>query len=107
MVDDVVWTPLRVGDCLVLELIAMQGAALILSRSGRTGHLVMDATTECLPEKSFGRKQLLSWANCQARGTSFSEICREFGWNRSTAERHIAQAKVCVAAKLNGRDKSA
>lgn len=101
--DDLPWTAQRVAECLVFELIAMQGAVLILSRQGRTGYVVLDATTECLAERSLERRQLLSWANCRARGTSFSEVCREFGWSRSTAERHIELAKLCVANRLNGR----
>ncbi len=101
MDDELTWTADLVGDRLIAEIKAMQGGAMILSRAGRTGYPVLDATSDVLRQRSLERKQLLSWANCQACSTSFSEICREFGWPRSSTERHMAQVKSVIAAWLN------
>ncbi len=101
MDEESTWTAERVGECLVEEIRAMQGGAMILSHNGVTGYSVLDATSHCLRQSSLERKQLLSWANCQARDTSFSEICREFGWPRSSTERNMARVKAVIAAWLN------
>jgi len=58
---------------------------------------------EILGRESRDRKYLLAWANSEAQGHSFREICREFGWPRTTAERGRDHGADILALELRSR----
>ncbi len=53
---------------------------------------------------SLRRRKLLAWARASAGGPAVRELCREFGWSRSSFERVRRAALEEVAAGLR-RDK--
>jgi hypothetical protein len=52
-------------------------------------------------------QQLMQWARAVAKGESVSELCRTWGWSRSSLEQHIETAARKIAGYLNKRQVAA
>jgi hypothetical protein len=100
------WSLTLVEERLVAAFREMQGRAVfspcpsvILPMPGRRleGLELIALCQTVLGRQSRESKALLTWARAQAGGPSLSDVCEEFGWNRSTIEaaRRRGAARVC------------
>lgn len=112
MPDDA-WTPERVAECLVEAFRSMQGVAIRAHRGrvepvagGRIeGAELLAIVGEAIRDEY--RLQLLTWANCRAKGEPLSEVLVHFrgrpGWSRSAFERNREFSLRRVADFINQR----
>lgn len=111
MAEDAFWTPQLVGAHLTQAFRVVPHHA-VYSRGGQFGGLAGDPAAAAAAEafswgprflRDYPRPKLLlfTWARCRAQSESWSDLCRERGWNRSTAELGRQRAAAVIAGGLN------
>jgi hypothetical protein len=106
------WTAERVKARLVALFAARPGMVVVALSQDRFDVLhpgpisdigVLDAASVLFGSRSVEFQQLLQWARCTAAAGSVSELCRTWGWSRSSFDEHIEMAARKIASYLNKR----
>lgn len=105
------WTPERVASKLErafrehvnVSVFSPRANTFVLADGslGPTPLEIVGLTAEYLKRDGRLRTELLAWARARAGGPSFSDVCRQLGWDERSARRHAKRACKLLAFYFN------
>jgi hypothetical protein len=105
MPANMIWTERLVAERMVQAYRLVPGYPVMSAAgacgAGEAGAAVALCWTDRFVRDPWARSVLLTWARCKSRGESVRERYRDFGWQRSTAERRRREALAAIVRGLN------